>query len=70
MVSYNVEGFVERNKDTFNVDLLEMMQGSQSAFVRSLFPEAVDRSSKKRPVTAGAKIKKQVHRFDAILNEK
>ena len=60
MVSYNVDGFCERNKDTFHTDLVELMQSSESAFVRALFPEKVDRADKRRPVTAGAKIKKQV----------
>ena len=59
-MNYNVEGFCERNKDVFNNDLIELMKSSESPFIRSLFPETVDRSSKKRPITAGAKIKKQV----------
>ena len=61
VVNYDVDGFVDRNKDTFNLDLVELMQASNSAFVRGLFPEKVDRSSKKRPITAGAKIKKQAN---------
>ena len=60
-VTYNVDGFCERNKDVFNNDLIELMQSSESNFVRSLFPEVVDRSSKKRPITAGAKIKSQAN---------
>jgi myosin-1 len=59
-VSYNVDGFCERNKDVFYDDLIELMQSSRSDLVRSLFPETVDRSSKRRPVTAGATIKSQV----------
>ncbi len=68
MVNYNVNGFVERNKDMFNVDLVELMQTSESPFVRGLFPEKVDRSSKKRPITAGAKIKKQVGFFVSYID--
>lgn len=67
VVSYSVEGFVERNKDTFNVDLTELMQSSANGFVRSLFPDAVDRQDKRRPVTAGAKIKKQANQLVASL---
>jgi len=55
-----VEGFCERNRDIFSNDLMELMQSSGSDFVRGLFPEPIDRSSKKRPITAGAKIKSQV----------
>jgi myosin-1 len=60
VVQYNVEGFCDRNKDVFNTDLVELMKSSESAFIRALFPEEVDRSSKKRPITSGAKIKQQV----------
>lgn len=60
-MTYNVDGFCERNKDVLNNDLIELMQSSESAFVRNLFPEVVDRSSKKRPITAGAKIKSQAN---------
>ncbi|TRY67144.1 hypothetical protein TCAL_02955 [Tigriopus californicus] len=61
VVSYNVEGFCERNKDVFNVDLIELMQSSRCLFIKNLFPDVVDRSSKKRPITAGAKIKSQAN---------
>ena len=60
VVNYDVDGFCERNRDIFFNDLIELMQTSQSDFIRGLFPEKVDRSSKKRPITAGAKIKSQV----------
>ena len=60
VVNYSVDGFCERNKDVFNIDLIELMQSSESAFVRDLFPDSVDRSSKKRPITASARIKTQV----------
>ena len=60
MVNYSVDGFCERNKDVFNIDLIELMQSSESAFIRELFPDSVDRSSKKRPITASARIKTQV----------
>lgn len=62
VVEYNVEGFCERNRDIFYDDLIELMQSSASDFIRSLFPENVsDKASKKRPVTAGAKIKAQAN---------
>ena len=59
VVNYDVDGFCERNKDVFNVDLLELMKSSQSAFIQRLFSEQVDRSTKRRPQTSGAKIKQQ-----------
>ena len=60
MVEYNVDGFVERNKDVFNTDLIELMQSSQNNLVRKLFPDVIDKDNKKRPITAGKKIKTQV----------
>jgi myosin heavy subunit len=60
VVNYDVDGFCERNRDIFSNDLIELMQTSESDFIRGLFPETVDRNSKKRPITAGAKIKSQV----------
>nr|UEK51396.1 myosin IE [Parasacculina yatsui] len=59
-VSYNVEGFCERNRDVLNDDIVEVMQSSQSAFVRSLFPEKLQtKTAKSRPTTAGTKIRNQ-----------
>jgi myosin-1 len=66
VVNYDVEGFCERNRDIFSNDLIELVQSSQSDFIRRLFPDPVDRSSKKRPITAGAKIKSQVNSFFCI----
>ena len=62
-MEYNVDGFVERNKDVFNVDLIELMQSSQNNLVRKLFPDKIDKDNKKRPITAGRKIKTQVSMF-------
>ena len=68
MVEYNVDGFVERNKDVFNTDLIELMQSSQNNLVRKLFPDVIDKDNKKRPITAGKKIKTQVSLlFFAVL---
>ena len=60
-VNYDVEGFCERNKDVFYDDLIQLMQSSKSSFIRSLFPEDLSqKTNKKRPITASAKIKSQV----------
>ena len=62
-----LQGFVDRNKDVFYDDLIELMQSSTSDFIRKLFPEDLKEraNSRKRPITAGAKIKSQV-RYDLI----
>ncbi|KAM9825606.1 unconventional myosin-Ie isoform X1 [Syngnathus typhle] len=60
-VSYDAEGFCERNRDVLFSDLIELMQSSQIAFFRALFPENLNAEKKGRPTTAGSKIKKQAN---------
>ncbi|XP_069597746.1 unconventional myosin-If [Ranitomeya imitator] len=60
-VSYDVEGFCERNRDVLFIDLIELMQSSEYQFIQSLFPEKMDSDKKSRPTTAGSKIKKQAN---------
>jgi myosin heavy subunit len=56
-VTYNVDGFTEKNKDTLFSDLVETLQCSSNQFLVSLFPENTQSAQKKRPTTAGFKIK-------------
>uniref|UniRef100_G1P7S5 Myosin IF n=1 Tax=Myotis lucifugus TaxID=59463 RepID=G1P7S5_MYOLU len=68
-VSYNVSGFCERNRDVLFSDLIELMQTSEHAFLRMLFPEKLDVDKKGRPSTAGSKIKKQANDLVATLKK-
>ena len=56
-VLYNVPGMTDKNKDTLVKDILDLIESSKEPFLHSLFPEKVDHTSKKRPPTAGDKIK-------------
>ncbi|KAI8882505.1 hypothetical protein K501DRAFT_251255 [Backusella circina FSU 941] len=57
-VLYNIQGITDKNKDALLKDLLELLSDSKEPFVSSaLFPERVDPNSKRRPPTAGDKIK-------------
>ncbi|KAI8098757.1 P-loop containing nucleoside triphosphate hydrolase protein [Halteromyces radiatus] len=57
-VLYNVEGMTDKNKDALLKDLLELVTASTNQFIsQTLFPERIDPNSKKRPPTAGDKIK-------------
>lgn len=57
-VTYDVEGFCDKNKDTLFNDVIETLQMSNLPFLVSLFPDNTkDAASKKRPTTAGFKIK-------------
>ncbi|KAH3667343.1 hypothetical protein OGAPHI_002992 [Ogataea philodendri] len=56
-VTYDVHAMTDKNKDQMLRDLLELINTSQNAFIQTIFPEKVDTSSKRRPPTAGDKIK-------------
>ncbi|KAJ1080755.1 hypothetical protein NDU88_000948 [Pleurodeles waltl] len=60
-VSYDVEGFCERNRDVLFNDLIELMQSSELPFIRERFPENINAEKKGRPTTASSKIKKQAN---------
>ncbi|KAK1924006.1 putative microfilament motor [Papiliotrema laurentii] len=65
-VLYNVPGMTDKNKDTLVKDILDLIEGSKDPFLHTLFPDKVDRDSKKRPPTAGDKIKQSAN--DLVTN--
>jgi len=56
-VTYEAEGFSDKNKDTLFFDLIEAVQTSKLPFLTALFNEDTGSLQKKRPTTAGFKIK-------------
>ncbi len=66
-VSYAVEGMTDKNKDQLLKDLLNLVGASSNTFLRGLFPNKVDQDSKKRPPTAGDKIKASANDLVATL---
>uniref|UniRef100_A0A673MQW1 Osteoclast-stimulating factor 1 n=1 Tax=Sinocyclocheilus rhinocerous TaxID=307959 RepID=A0A673MQW1_9TELE len=66
-VSYDAEGFCERNRDVLFTDLIELMQSSEIPFIHALFPENLNAEKKGRPTTAGSKIKKQANDLVSTL---
>ncbi|KAL9053984.1 MAG: hypothetical protein Q9206_003719 [Seirophora lacunosa] len=56
-VNYAIEGMTDKNKDQLLKDLLNLVGGSSNSFVRTLFPHHVNQDDKRRPPTAGDKIK-------------
>ncbi|GME67798.1 unnamed protein product [[Candida] boidinii] len=56
-VTYDVNTMTDKNKDQMLKDLLEAIKTSENPFLNGLFPDAIDESSKRRPPTAGDKIK-------------
>jgi len=65
-VLYNVSGMTDKNKDTLIKDILNLIEGSKDRFLQTLFPDKVDTDSKKRPPTAGDKIKASAN--DLVAN--
>ncbi|KAJ7070755.1 microfilament motor [Mycena amicta] len=51
-VMYNIAGMTDKNKDTLNKDLLDLIASSANQFLQALFPDRPDPNSKKRPPTA------------------
>lgn len=56
-VMYNIAGMTDKNKDALIKDLLDLIGSSGNAFLQTLFPDRPDPNSKKRPPTAGDRIK-------------
>ncbi|KAF2001152.1 hypothetical protein P154DRAFT_433440 [Amniculicola lignicola CBS 123094] len=56
-VSYAIDGMTDKNKDQLLKDLLNLLGQSSNTFVHTLFPHQVDQDNRRRPPTAGDKIK-------------
>lgn len=56
-VGYAIEGMTDKNKDQLLKDLLNLVGSSSNEFVHTLFPNQVNQDDKRRPPTAGDKIK-------------
>nr|AAC47535.1 unconventional myosin IB [Entamoeba histolytica] len=73
-VSYYCEGFCEKNKDTLFLECVECLQTSNNQLLYDLFPwsaeqEAAKTGQKKRPTTAGFKIKTSANELMAALSQ-
>ncbi|CAG8616843.1 14409_t:CDS:10 [Funneliformis mosseae] len=56
-VLYTIPGMTDKNKDQLVKDLLELIASSENKFLCAIFPNRIDKDSKKRPPTASDKIK-------------
>jgi len=59
-VEYCCEGFVDKNKDLLFNDLVELAACTSSKLIPQLFPEIHAEKDKKKPTTAGFKIKESI----------
>ncbi|KAL9655961.1 hypothetical protein ABK040_007582 [Willaertia magna] len=56
-VDYNIDGFTEKNKDQLYKTLIQCMQTTTNPFIRKFFPENITENDRKKPESAGSKIK-------------
>eukprot|EP01113_Clastostelium_recurvatum_P018679 TRINITY_DN2199_c0_g3_i1.p1 TRINITY_DN2199_c0_g3~~TRINITY_DN2199_c0_g3_i1.p1 ORF type:complete len:1027 (-),score=334.99 TRINITY_DN2199_c0_g3_i1:84-2738(-) len=66
-VTYDVAGFLDKNKDTLFVDLIAAMQTSPLPMMGEMFPEVRSADNKKRPETAGTQFRTAVNALIATL---
>ncbi|KAL9610008.1 MAG: hypothetical protein Q9167_005250 [Letrouitia subvulpina] len=66
-VGYAVEGMTDKNKDQLLKDLLNLVSESSNNFVHTIFPHQVNQDDKRRPPTAGDKIKASANELVATL---
>eukprot|EP01132_Coremiostelium_polycephalum_P007665 gene7665-9430_t len=59
-VEYSSQGFVDKNKDLLFNDLIDLAASSSSKLIPQLFPEIHSEKDKKKPTTAGFKIKESI----------
>ncbi|GMM31126.1 myosin 3 [Martiniozyma asiatica (nom. inval.)] len=68
-VTYDIGNMTDKNKDQMLKDLLDLLQTSQDSFLRDIFPTPVDTGSKRRPPTAGDKIKNSANELVDTLSQ-
>ena len=66
-VSYAVDGMTDKNKDQLLKDILNLCAQSSNQFLHTLFPHEVDQDNRRRPPTAGDKIKTSANDLVATL---
>ena len=66
-VSYAVQGMTDKNKDQLLKDLLNLVGESSNPFLHELFPHEVNQDDKRRPPTAGDKIKSSANELVETL---
>lgn len=59
-VEYDGEGFLEKNRDALQMDLVEVLQASDNALVQVLYPVSEEVSSKDRKASLSKQFQKQL----------
>lgn len=66
-VTYEVAGFLDKNKDTLFSDLVLAMQGSSEKLLQECFPPVTVNDAKKRPESAGAQFRTAINALITTL---
>ena len=69
-VSYEVGGFLDKNRDSLQPELIEILQDSTNEFIRDLFPEPKEdpKATRKAKPSMGAQFKSQLSLLMDTLN--
>lgn len=67
-VFYETRGFLEKNRDTFNIDLLQLIQVSENSFLKNLFLDDINMGTdtRKKALTLSAQFKKSL---DSLMRQ-
>uniref|UniRef100_A0A1A9W1S0 Myosin motor domain-containing protein n=1 Tax=Glossina brevipalpis TaxID=37001 RepID=A0A1A9W1S0_9MUSC len=57
IVFYNTRGFLEKNRDSFSLDLKEMIANSKNKFVKNIFPQMSLNDTMKKQLTLSLKFR-------------
>jgi myosin-1 len=68
-VEYLGDGMLDKNRDTLYNDLINLAQCTSSSLLPTLFPEAATADDKRRPTTAGFKIKESIQALVTALSQ-
>jgi myosin-7 len=71
-VEYNIQGFLEKNRDTFSGDLMQLIQTSKNQFLTGLFTSdmQIGSETRKRTPRLGAQFKRSLDALLATLNSR
>ncbi|XP_076323728.1 myosin-VIIa-like isoform X2 [Tachypleus tridentatus] len=71
VVFYDTRGFLEKNRDTFSGDLIQLIQVSNNKFLKNIFSEdmGMGTDSRKKALTLGAQFKKSLDSLMRALGQ-
>ncbi|XP_013068549.2 myosin-VIIa-like isoform X2 [Biomphalaria glabrata] len=70
VVFYNIRGFLEKNRDTFSTDLVQLIQASKSKFINTLFSSdlSMGTDTRKQSRTLASQFKRSLEQLMTTLS--